>query len=160
MNDVWAAPHGLHVTLGAPVDAPALAGLHAAGFYRGWAQEDFEAYLREPRRTPVYVATDPRRSIAGFAVYKIVDEESELLTITVARRWRGKGVGAALMRASLDDLRHSPVRQVFLEVEEGNAPAERLYRAFGFVEIARRAAYYATPDGSMAAALVMRRDLG
>jgi len=160
MNDLWAAPHGLHITLGALGDAPVLAELHAAGFYRGWSQEDFEAYLREPKRTPVYVATDAQRRIAGFAVYKAVDEEAELLTITVARRWRGKGVGGALMRASLDDLRLSPVRRIFLEVEEGNQSAERLYRAFGFVEVARRSGYYAKPDGSAATALVMRRDLG
>ena len=48
------------------------------------------------------------------------------------------------------------VRSVFLEVDEHNAPACRLYRRAGFREVGRRQGYY---HGG-AAALVLRRDLG
>ena len=47
-------------------------------------------------------------------------------------------------------------RTVFLEVDEKNAPAQRLYRKAGFYDVARRQGYY----GSGASALVLRRDLG
>lgn len=157
---LWPAPHGLHIALGRVEDAGEMTRLHAAAFYRGWSREEFAAYAADLKHAPVYVATDARRHLAGFSVYKIVADEAELLTIAVEKRWRGKGVGTALMRAALDDFRFTPVRQIFLEVEEGNASAQRLYRTFGFVEIARRAGYYAKPDGSSATALVMRRDLG
>jgi ribosomal-protein-alanine N-acetyltransferase len=45
---------------------------------------------------------------------------------------------------------------VFLEVDERNQPARRLYRRAGFAEVGRRQGYY----DSAAAALVLRRDLG
>jgi ribosomal-protein-alanine N-acetyltransferase len=49
-------------------------------------------------------------------------------------------------------------RAVFLEVEESNLPARRLYRGANFREVGRREGYY--PAGRGSAALVMRRDLG
>ena len=47
------------------------------------------------------------------------------------------------------------VRTVFLEVDEKNAPAGRLYRKVGFYDVGRRQGYY---EGR-ATALVLRRDL-
>jgi ribosomal-protein-alanine N-acetyltransferase len=47
------------------------------------------------------------------------------------------------------------VGRIFLEVEEGNRPALRLYARAGFTEVGRRPGYYA----GGAAALVLRRDL-
>jgi len=46
-------------------------------------------------------------------------------------------------------------RTVFLEVDEKNAPAGRLYRKAGFYDVGRRQGYY---EGG-AAALTLRRDL-
>jgi ribosomal protein S18 acetylase RimI-like enzyme len=50
-------------------------------------------------------------------------------------------------------------RAVFLEVDEHNDPAIRLYHRAGFSEVSRRANYYPGPGGKAAAALVLRRDL-
>ena len=50
------------------------------------------------------------------------------------------------------------VRAVFLEVDEDNEPARRLYRRAGFREVARRKGYYQAA-GQSTAALVLRRDL-
>ena len=51
------------------------------------------------------------------------------------------------------------VDSVFLEVDEDNEPARRLYRRAGFQEIGRREDYYASGSASQSAALVLRRDL-
>ena len=51
------------------------------------------------------------------------------------------------------------IRTVFLEVEEGNKPALRLYARAGFREVGRRPEYYAQASGAAATALVLRRDL-
>ena len=48
-------------------------------------------------------------------------------------------------------------RTVFLEVDEHNKPAIRLYDRAGFHEISRRPNYYPVPGGKAAAALVLRR---
>lgn len=156
----WSAPQGLHIAPAELGDAAELARLHAAGFYRGWPREDFEVYLADPKLTPGYVACDSRRRIAGFALLRVAGAEAEVLTITVDRRRRGRGLGHALMRAAIDDLEHAGVKAVFLEVEHANAPALALYRTLGFSVVGRREGYYKRADGTAATALVMRLELG
>ena len=159
MIKLWMAPAGLHIEPGDKGDAAELARIHAQGFFRGWPADEFESFLDEPM-TPVYLACDARRRIAGFALIRIAADEVELLTIAVDRRWRGKGVGAALLRAAFEDLLLSPARRMFLEVEDGNTAAIRLYEGQGFGRIGVRKGYYRKADGSAATALVMSRDLG
>ncbi|HWJ88237.1 MAG TPA: ribosomal protein S18-alanine N-acetyltransferase [Pelagibacterium sp.] len=158
--NLWLAPAGLHVARGEVRDAPALARLHAGGFFRGWPTAEFEAYLADPATTPAYVATDAKRTIAGFALLRLADDESELLTIAVDPKRRGKGIGRALLAAALSDLTMTPVTTMFLEVDEANGAAIALYRRFGFVPVGTRKAYYPRPDGTAATALVMRAPIG
>lgn len=159
MIKAWMAPGGLHIEPGQTQDAERLAAIHAKGFYRGWPSAEFASFLSE-RDTPVYVACDAKRRIAGFALIRIAADEAELLTIAVDAKWRGKGLGRALMRAAFNDLLMSPAKRMFLEVSEENAAAIALYKGLGFTVIAQRQGYYAKPDGSAATALVMATDLG
>lgn len=159
MMKLWMAPHGFHVEPAEQADAETLAKLHAQGFYRGWAREDFAAYIAAPD-TPIYVACDAKRRIAGFAMLRLVGDEAELLTIAVDPKWRKKGVGLALMRALFEDLRMTPARQLFLEVAADNPAALRLYAKLGFAKVSERHGYYARANGQPATALVMARDLG
>ena len=159
MIKLWMAPAGLHIEPGGTGDARDLARIHALGFYRGWPAGEFESFLAEAT-TPVYVACDARRRIAGFALIRVVEDEAELLTIAVDPKWRGKRVGQALLRAFFDDLLRTPARRMFLEVSEENAAAIKLYTREGFTTISTRKGYYAKADGSQATALVMARDLG
>jgi ribosomal-protein-alanine N-acetyltransferase len=63
------------------------------------------------------------------------------------------------LRHHLGRLAALGAHKVFLEVEEGNASALRLYRRAGFTEVGRRKGYYANPTGEPATALVLRRNL-
>jgi ribosomal-protein-alanine N-acetyltransferase len=159
MMKLWMAPAGLHIEPGQSRDAADLARIHAQGFYRGWPREEFTGFLTEPS-TPLYVACDAKRRIAGFALIRQAADEAELLTIAVDPKWRGKKIGQALLRAAFDDLLLSPARRMFLEVDEQNAAAIRLYTGQGLTRIGARNGYYPRPDGSAATALVMARDLG
>jgi ribosomal-protein-alanine N-acetyltransferase len=159
MNRLWMAPHGLHVEPAETRDAPALATIHAQGFHRGWSREDFASYIAGTD-TPVYVACDARRKIAGFAMLRLAADEAELITIAVDKRWRNKGIGRALLRAMLEDLAMTPAQKLFLEVAADNSAALRLYAAHGFAKLSERQGYYARPDGQPATAIVMGRDLG
>jgi len=156
---LWMAPGGLHIEPGQTRDARDLAAIHAKGFYRGWPSNEFASFLSE-RDTPVYVACDAKRRIAGFALVRIAADEAELLTIAVDPKWRGKRLGHALLKAAFDDLLMSPARRMFLEVSEDNVAAIKLYERHGFARIASRKGYYPKPDGTAATALVMARDLG
>lgn len=156
---LWMAPGGLHIEPAQGADAEVIAKLHAAGFYRGWPREDFAAYIAG-RDTPVYVACDAKRKIAGFAMLRLAADEAELITIAVDPKWRKKGVGVALLRAVFDDLLMTPSKRLFLEVAADNPAALKLYGKMGFGKIAERVGYYARPDGQPATAIVMSRDLG
>ena len=51
------------------------------------------------------------------------------------------------------------MRSIFLEVEENNQPARRLYEWAGFGVVGRRERYYQQAGGEQLNALLMRRDL-
>lgn len=157
--NLWMAPSGLHIERAQVKDADIIAKMHAQGFYHGWPREDFAAYIAG-EGTPLYVACDKGRRIAGFAMIRHLGEEAELITIAVDKKWRKKGIGLALMRAIFSDLLMSPAKKLFLEVAADNQPALSLYTKLGFLKISERKGYYPRPDGAPATAIVMARDLG
>ena len=156
----WLAPSALHVEPALPQDAAEIAKLHARGFYRGWSIEEFSSYILDRTRTPVLIAADSKRRIAGFAMIRYLVDEAELITIAVDPKWRKKGVGGTLMRALFAELRMSPAKRLFLEVAADNTAALTLYGKFGFRKVGERKGYYPRPDGTPATAIVMARDLG
>lgn len=154
----WMAPLGLHIEPAAPRDADAVANLHARSFYRGWPRQDIETYIADTD-TPTLVACDKNHKVAGFAMLRLLGDDAELMTIAVDPKYRGKGVGEALMRACFDDLLMTPSKRMILEVAADNPAAIKLYGKLGFNKISERKGYYARPDGQPATALVMARNL-
>ena len=136
-------------------DARAFAGLHAASFHRGWSDGELEALLID--RNVVAHRAMMGRGLAGFILSRIAADEAEILSVAVAASWRGKGLARRLLDLNLRRLAGLGARTVFLEVDEGNEPARRLYRRAGFREVGRRAGYY--PVGKGSTALILRRDL-
>ena len=139
-----------------PRDARAMAALHAASFHRGWSDGEFEGLLLD--RNVVAHRAAAGRNLVGFILSRIVTEEAEILSVAVASSRRGKGLARRLLDLHLRRLAGLGARTVFLEVDEGNVPARRLYRRAGFREVGRRKGYY--PVGKGSAALILRRDLG
>jgi ribosomal-protein-alanine N-acetyltransferase len=99
------------------------------------------------------------RDLAGFILSRMAAGEAEILSVAVATRWRGRGIARRLLDLHLRRLAGLGVSAVFLEVEEGNEPALRLYHRAGFREVGRRPGYYADGTGAPVAARVLRRDL-
>jgi ribosomal-protein-alanine N-acetyltransferase len=138
-------------------DAPALAQLHGASFHRGWGESEFESMLTE-RNTLVHRLRMGRK-IIGFSVSRLAADEAEILSIAVAPSHRGRGLSRDLLLNHLGHLAGRGVKTVFLEVEENNQPARRLYGRAGFTVVGRRERYYRQPGGEQLDALMMRRDL-
>jgi ribosomal-protein-alanine N-acetyltransferase len=138
-------------------DAPAIAGLHGASFHRGWSDGEIERMLIE--RDVLGHRAMCGHSLAGFILSDRVLEEAEILSVAVASPWRGRGLARRLLDLHLRRLAGLGTRAVFLEVEDGNMPALRLYQRAGFQEVGRREGYYRDPAGKAVAALVLRRDL-
>ncbi len=138
-------------------DAAKLAQIHAASFHRGWGESEFEAMLAE-RNTLVHRLRLRRRTI-GFIVSRIGADEAEILSVALDPNQRGRGFSRHLLLTHLGHLAGRGVRTVFLEVEENNQPARRLYERAGFATVGRRERYYLQPGGEQLNALLMRRDL-
>jgi ribosomal-protein-alanine N-acetyltransferase len=138
-----------------PRDAAAIAQLHAASFHRGWSDTEIERMLLD-RHVLAHRAVSGR-ALAGFILSRMVVDEAEILSVAVAPRSRSRGLARRLLDLHLRRLAGLGTRSVFLEVEEGNEPALRLYRRAGFRQVGRREGYYQESRG--AAALILRRDL-
>jgi ribosomal-protein-alanine N-acetyltransferase len=138
-------------------DAGAIARLHAASFHHGWSDGEIERMLLD-RNTVSHRATIGR-SLDGFILSRLVAGEAEILSVAVGSARRGRGLARALLNLHLRRLAGLGARAVFLEVDEDNAPARRLYARAGFREVGRRAGYYQKGRDHAATALVLRRDL-
>jgi ribosomal-protein-alanine N-acetyltransferase len=138
-------------------DAPRLAELHGASFHRGWGESEFENMMRE-RNTLVHRLRLGRKVI-GFAVSRMAADEAEILSIAIDAAHRGRGLSRELLLTHLGHLAGRGARAIFLEVEEQNEPARRLYEWAGFGVVGRRERYYQQANGEQLNALLMRRDL-
>jgi ribosomal-protein-alanine N-acetyltransferase len=138
-------------------DAPKLAELHGASFHRGWGTGEFEQMMLD-RNTLVHRLRQGRQ-INGFSVSRIAADEAEILSIAIAQRQRGRGLSRELLNVHLGHLAGRGVKRVFLEVEENNRPARRLYERAGFRVVGRRERYYRDAGRQQLNALVMQRDL-
>ena len=138
-------------------DAPALSRIHGASFHRGWGESEFESMLSE-RNTLVHRLRMGRKTV-GFSVSRMGGDEAEILSIAVAQSHRGRGLSSGLLLTHLGHLAGRGIRTVFLEVEENNQPARRLYERAGFSVVGRRERYYSQTGGEALDALLMRRDL-
>ena len=137
-----------------------LARLAARGVARLWDPGECAALLADPSVLADGVFSGSAVEPSGFVMSRIAADEAEILSIVVAKGSRRGGLAQALLAGHLARLAARGVARLFLEVEETNAAAVGLYRQFGFAEVGRREGYYPKPDGSRAAALVMRLDLG
>jgi ribosomal-protein-alanine N-acetyltransferase len=99
------------------------------------------------------------RKVIGFAASRMAADEAEILSIAVAASERGRGLSRNLLLTHLGHLAGRGVKTVFLEVEENNQPARRLYDRAGFAVAGRRERYYRQAGGEELNALIMRRDL-
>jgi ribosomal-protein-alanine N-acetyltransferase len=140
-----------------PRDAAALATLHAAAFRHGWSDGEFERMLGE--RNIVAHRAMAGGVLHGFIVSRLAAGEAEILSVAVASARRGRGLARALLNLHLRRLAGLGASAVFLEVDEDNAPACRLYQRAGFREVGRRPGYYQQGRDRAATALVLRRDL-
>ena len=94
--------------------------------------------------------------MAGLLLARSAADEAEVLTIAVAPDLRRQGIAGGMMRRLVGALRRRGVEALYLEVAEGNLPAQRLYESLGFRQVGRRKRYY--PDG--ADALRYRLEIG
>ncbi|WP_147108004.1 ribosomal protein S18-alanine N-acetyltransferase [Tateyamaria sp. syn59] len=130
----------------------ALAAIHRAAFTheRPWTAKEFEELLANP-------LTRLETSAHGFALWRGIAGEAELLTIAVAPAAQRRGIGARLMADWMEKATMS-CTEAFLDVAADNAAAIHLYQRYGFETAAKREAYYRRKNIRIDA-LIMRAHL-
>jgi RimJ/RimL family protein N-acetyltransferase len=73
----------------------------------------------------------------------------------VDRDWRGRGVGSALLQATVDWARDQGLHKLCLEVFADNTTAIALYRKCGFVEEGHRVKHYRRENGELWDSIIM-----
>jgi RimJ/RimL family protein N-acetyltransferase len=99
-------------------------------------------------------------AVAGDRVIGLIHVEASRhgfgeFGMLVVRDWRGRGVGAALVRAAIDWARGRGLHKLCLEVFAHNAAGIAMYRKCGFVEEGRRVKQYRRASGELWDAIVM-----
>lgn len=101
-----------------------------AHYIAGWPRETDLGVIAEADGERVGAAW-LRFFPAGDPGYGFVAPDVPELTVGVAARWRGRGVGRALLRAIADQARSAGVRRISLSVERKNL-ARNLYLSEGY----------------------------
>lgn len=109
-----------------------------------WTRGNFSDALSSGYRC---VVAEIEHEIVSYAVLMPVMDETELLTIAVAKKQQRKGLGRALLQAQMQWARAKEMRKIFLEVRVSNSSAITLYRSLGFVDIGMRRGYYQNAQG-------------
>ncbi|MBD9374050.1 GNAT family N-acetyltransferase [Rhizobium sp. ARZ01] len=142
-------------------DRGVAASLHKARFARAWSDGEFHSLLAQDTVFG-FVAWQVNaltgRPAGGFVLARATAGEAEILTIGVDARFERGGLGWRLMQAALREARMRGADEIFLEVDEGNIAALKLYDKLGFAKVGERKAYY-EGAGGRSTALVMRRVL-
>jgi ribosomal protein S18 acetylase RimI-like enzyme len=139
-----------------------LAELHACCFAEAWDADALAALLAMPGAFALLAdlrgKQGDRPQAAGFILVRAIAGEAEILALGVQPAARRRGIARRLLTAGSAEAASRGTARIYLEVAADNLAARTLYRAVGFAQIARRAAYYRGPEGA-ASALVMARDI-
>ncbi len=124
-------------------DGAALAAVEAAAFgSQSWGERSVRGGLSAPFVSALLAFSPQDETPIGFALWRRLGAECEILSLGVAPGSRRKGAGEALLSAVLADARAARLGAIFLEVEVGNRAAYALYAKHGFTRVGVRRAYY------------------
>jgi [ribosomal protein S18]-alanine N-acetyltransferase len=118
-----------------------------------WSIDQFLAMLSLPG-TKMSVAENAE-DVVGFALWRTIVDECELLLIAVRPQGQKKGSGKALLQTAVTESKSEGCHRLFVEVRTDN-PAVAFYQNFGFEQCGFRNNYYRRSDGGPTGALTLR----
>ena len=131
----------LIVRRGVVTDADDIAALEVVCFADPWSKESLVYELSENPRA-VYIVAEVDGHVVGYVgVWGIVDE-GHITNVAVSPDYRRKNIGSLLIYHMLKATTQAGLVRHTLEVRAGNAPAQALYRKYGFEEAGICKGYY------------------
>lgn len=117
-----------------------------------WSLQDWRV-IHEQDRLLVILCSE--ELVVGFCLFNksVADSFAHLLKILIIPECRSKGFAKKLLINALGQLQNEGCTQFFLEVEEDNYAAQKLYSSLGFKSIHRKKDFY----GANRSALIMTK---
>lgn len=141
--------------------------IHKASFPKYWDEGEISQMLKSKGMDGLVVSI--KEKIVGFILYRIAAGEAEVITIATDKKLRRYGVGRKLMNGFIRLCLTERLESIFLEVDEKNIAAIKLYQSLMFKKVGERKGYYSytdkkddnkVEDENLASnALIMRLDL-
>ncbi len=120
-----------------------------------WSERSFRNELDHPQG--IFFTALLEGQVVGYGGAWLVIDEAHITTVAVHPEHQRQGIGARLMAELLERSKVHGMTCSTLEVRAGNEAAISLYRRLGYVEAARRRAYY--PDNREDAVVMWLYDL-
>lgn len=133
-------------------DIPRVMDIEERCFTSPWDDGCFLGELGGPLSHCMVLCDD--ELVVGYAVYRIVLDETHLLNIAVDPERRKAGLGRMLMNHLLAHSQEEAASIIWLEVRPSNRPARTMYESFGFQQVDVRRCYY-TDSGEDALILAL-----
>jgi ribosomal-protein-alanine N-acetyltransferase len=115
--------------------------IEAQVYPRPWTLSLFMSELAM-RSTRLYTVAKLDGTVVGYCGLMLFGQEAHITTIAVDPRWHHQRIGTQLLMHMVQSARDRGVCHLSLEVRVGNAPAQSLYRKFGFQPAGIRKNYY------------------
>lgn len=121
--------------------------IEQTSFSMPWSKNLFLSEFRSPGISTLMVALadEPVRTIAGYIVVWLVEDEMHILNLAVSPSLRRQGIARKLVLAAIKRADQKGAKRAFLEVRASNAAAQKLYSDLGFTGTSVRRDYYDAP---------------
>ena len=120
-----------------------MANIEKSIFSQPWSKKGFlEAYNQKQN---IILVADEEGEICGYICMYVSFDEGEITNVAVKEKYRGRGLGKAIVKDLLDRAAKANVSRCILEVRKSNAPAISLYKKMNFNEIGVRKGFYDFP---------------
>lgn len=117
---------------------------------RPWTHRTFVSELDQARAgVRHYVVSYVGDTLAGYGGLMFVDADAHVTNIAVDPDLHGRGVGTEIMLELFGVALAHGATAMTLEVRHTNAPAQGLYRKFGFAPAGVRRKYYENRDDAI-----------
>ena len=132
-------------------DLPQVLALQHSLAFQDWNEKQFTAEIKAGYALcVVYEGSGTSgNEILGYAIFHLLGQDSELLSIAVNSTRQRTGIGKTLLEAGIGKLDFTSGDKMFLEVREGNDKARRFYERNGFTEYSRRDRYYSDGENAI-----------
>ena len=123
-------------------------------FSSPWSKSQFLSYCVNNSESKSFIYIK-EKNIIGYLMSQTILEDVHIHNIAVKKNHREKGIGSEMLLHLIEESRMNITSKLYLEVNNSNLQAIKLYQRHGFIATGERKNYY--EDGSNA--IVMDRAL-